>query len=183
MLQTVARHWWILLLRGVLAVILGILALAVPGVTALALALLFGAYALIDGIFAVVASIRMTHTDAKWGWLLAEGVLGVLFGIAALAFPGITLLLLVYIVAAWAIVTGITAISTAWRVRKMIAGEWLWMLVGALSIAFGIVVAFEPGAGVFAVVYTFAFYAILTGVTFIGLSFRLRSASTNAASA
>ena len=175
MLENVTRHWWILLLRGILAVLLGVLAIVLPGVTALALALLFGAYALIDGIFAVVAAIRMSHTDGRWGWLLAEGILGVIFGLAALAFPGITLLLLVFLVAAWAIVTGITAISTAWRIRKLIAGEWLWILVGALSVLFGILVAFEPSYGLFAVVYTFAFYAILTGVTFIGLSFRLRS--------
>jgi uncharacterized membrane protein HdeD (DUF308 family) len=175
MLDTVARHWWIVLVRGIFAVLLGIVALAVPAVTALALALLFGAYALVDGLVAIVAAFRMSRTGGKWGWLMAEGVLGVLFGIAALAFPGITLLLLVYIVAGWAIVTGVTAISTAWRVRAEIAGEWLWMLVGALSIVFGILVIFEPGAGLFAVVYTFAFYAILTGIAFIGLSLRLRS--------
>ena len=90
-------------------------------------------------------------------------------------------MLLVYIVAGWAIVTGVTAISTAWRVRKEISGEWLWMLVGALSIVFGILVVFEPGAGLFAVVYTFAFYALLTGIAFIGLSLRLRSAAGHAA--
>jgi uncharacterized membrane protein HdeD (DUF308 family) len=177
MIETVARHWWVLLVRGVFAVILGVLAISLPGVTALALALLFGAYALVDGVVAIVHAGRMAKTGSRWGWLLAEGVLGVLFGIAALTFPGITLLLLVYIVAGWAIVTGVTAITTAWRVRATIKGEWLWMLVGVLSIVFGIVVAFEPAAGLFAVVYTFAFYAILTGVTFIGLGFRLRSAA------
>jgi uncharacterized membrane protein HdeD (DUF308 family) len=181
MLETVARHWWIVLIRGIFAVLLGCIALAVPAVTALALALLFGAYALVDGLVAIVASFRMSGSGATRGWLAAEGVLGVLFGIAALTFPGITLLLLVYIVAGWAIVTGVTAISTAWRVRKEISGEWLWMLVGALSIVFGILVVFEPGAGLFAVVYTFAFYALLTGIAFIGLSLRLRSAAGHAA--
>jgi uncharacterized membrane protein HdeD (DUF308 family) len=177
MLAAAARHWWILLLRGILAVILGALALSVPGVTALALALIFGAYALIDGIVAIAAAVRMSRTAGQWGWLLAEGVLGVLFGIAAMTFPGITLLLLVYIVAGWAIVTGVTAITTAWRLRAEIKGEWLWIAVGALSVIFGVCVAFEPAAGLFAVVYTFAFYALLTGVTFIGLSLRLRNSA------
>ena len=182
MLETISRHWWILLSRGILAVLLGALALAVPGLTALALALLFGAYALIDGVFAIVASIRMSHAGTKWEWLLAEGILGVLFGIAAMTFPEITLLLLVYIVAAWAIVMGITAISTAMRVRQSIAGEWLWIGLGIISVLFGLLVAFEPVYGVFVVVYTFAFYAILTGVTFVALSLRLRSASSPAPS-
>ena len=182
MIQTVARHWWILLLRGILAVVLGVLAIALPGVTALALALIFGAYALVDGIVAIVAAVRMSRSGGRWGWLLAEGILGVLFGIAALVFPGITLLLLVFIVAGWAIITGVTAITTAWRVRAEVKGEWLWMLIGALSILFGILVAFEPAAGLFAVVYTFAFYAILTGLTFIGLAFRLRTAAPAAPS-
>jgi uncharacterized membrane protein HdeD (DUF308 family) len=179
MLETVARHWWILLLRGILALLLGVLALIVPGVTALALALLFGAYALIDGIFAIVAAIRMSKTAGRWGWLLAEGIAGAIFGIAALAFPGITLLFLIYIVAAWAILTGASAITTAWRVREHVKGEWLWILAGLLSIVFGLLVIFEPAYGLFAVVYTFAFYAILTGVTFIGLSLRLRRAATH----
>jgi len=174
MLETVARHWWILLLRGILALILGVLALIVPGVTAFALALLFGAYALIDGIFAIAGSIRMSRSGGNWGWLLAEGIAGALFGIVALALPGIALLFLIYIVAAWAIITGATAISTAWRVREHVKGEWLWILVGVLSIVFGILVIFEPAYGLFAVVYTFSFYAILTGITFIGLSLRLR---------
>ncbi len=184
MLEAVAKHWWILLLRGILAVILGVVAILVPGLTAVALALLFGAYAFVDGIFAIVAATRMSHTNNRWGWLLAEGILGLLFGIAALLFPEITirftLLFVVYLVAAWAIITGVTAISTAWRVRKMISGEWLWILIGVLSVVFGILVIFEPAAGIFAVVYTFAFYAILTGVTFIGLSLRLRSAAPGA---
>ncbi len=175
MLETVARHWWILVLRGVLALVLGVLALFVPGVTALALALLFGAYALIDGIVAIVAAVRMSRAGGSWGWLLAEGIAGVVFGLAALAFPGITLLFLIYIVAAWAIVTGLTGISTAWRVREHIKGEWLWIVAGLLSIAFGCLVFFEPAYGLFAVVYTFAFYAILTGVTFVGLGIRLRA--------
>jgi uncharacterized membrane protein HdeD (DUF308 family) len=178
MIETVARHWWLLLLRGILAIILGVIAISVPGVTALALALIFGAYALLDGIFAVVAALRMSKTSPRWGWLLAEGILGIIFGIVALAFPGITLLLLVFILAGWAIITGATAISTAWRVRKEIRGEWLWIAVGTLSVIFGILVAFEPAYGLLAVVYTFSFYAILTGVTFIGLALRLRSAAS-----
>jgi uncharacterized membrane protein HdeD (DUF308 family) len=176
MLERVSQHWWILLLRGIVALALGILAIALPGATALALALLFGAYALIDGVLAIVASVRMSHTDGRWGWLLFEGIAGVIFGLGALMFPGISLLVLVVLIAAWALLTGIASVSTAWRLRKTIAGEWLWMLSGIVSILFALWVVFEPAAGVFAVVYLFAFYAIFTGATFVGLAFRLRSA-------
>jgi uncharacterized membrane protein HdeD (DUF308 family) len=175
MLDRVTQHWWILLLRGALALILGILAITLPGVTAVALALLFGFYALIDGILAIAASLRMSHSGKPWGWLLVEGIAGVIFGIGALVFPGISLLVLVVLIAAWALVTGITAITTAWQLRKMIAGEWFWVLSGALSIVFAVWVALEPAAGIFALAYLFAFYALLTGVTFIGLALRLRA--------
>jgi uncharacterized membrane protein HdeD (DUF308 family) len=176
MLERVSQHWWILLLRGIVAIALGIAALVLPGVTALVLALLFGAYALIDGVLAIAASVRMSHADKRWIWLLVEGIAGVLFGAGALAFPGISLLVLVTLIAVWALITGVAAISTAWQLRKMVAGEWFWILSGVISILFAGWIVFEPGAGVFAVVYLFGFYAILTGGAFVGLAFRLRTA-------
>jgi uncharacterized membrane protein HdeD (DUF308 family) len=165
-------------LRGIVAIALGVAAIWLPGVTALVLALLFGAYALVDGVLAIVASVRMSHAGRRWGWLLVEGIAGVIFGIGALAYPGISLLVLVMLMAVWALITGIAAINTAWQLRTMVAGEWLWILTGVLSIAFAVWVVFEPAAGVLAIVYLFAFYAILTGVTFVGLAFRLRSAQS-----
>ncbi len=173
-MQNVAKHWWVLLIRGIVALALGIFALAVPGATAVALAILFAAYALIDGIATIVAAVRMQHTGARWWWLIAGGIIGVLFGAAALIFPGVALFYLVILIAAWAIVTGIAEIVTAFRLRDTIKGEWLWILAGALSIVFGIVVCFEPLTGVFFLVYMFSFYMILAGISFIGLAFRLR---------
>jgi uncharacterized membrane protein HdeD (DUF308 family) len=176
MLERVTQHWWILLLRGIVSLALGILAILLPGLTAVALALLFGAYALIDGVLAIAAALRMSHAGGRWIWLLTEGIAGVVFGVAALVYPGISLLVLVVLIAAWAFVTGAAAITTAWQLRKMVAGEWFWILSGALSIVFAVWVALQPIAGVLALVYIFAFYAILTGITFVGLSFRLRAA-------
>ena len=173
-MQNVAKHWWVLLIRGIVALALGIFALAVPGATALALAILFAAFALVDGIATIVAATRMSRDGSRWGWLLGGGIIGVLFGAAALFFPGVALFYLVILIAAWAIVTGIAEIVTAWRLRDTIKGEWLWILAGALSIVFGIVVCFEPLTGVFFLVYMFSFYMILAGISFIGLAFRLR---------
>ncbi len=167
-------------MRGIISIALGAFALAAPFAVGIALALLFGAYALVDGIVAIGAAIR-TRGGAHWGWLLAEGLFGVIFGLFALAFPAATLLVLTYFVSAWAVVTGIAAITTAWYVRREIAGEWLWIALGVLSILFGILVLFEPATGVLAIAYTFSFYAILTGVMFTGLAFRLRSLSPRSA--
>lgn len=175
MLDRIAQHWWVLLIRGILALALGIIAIFFVGSTAIALAILFGIYALVDGVIAIVAATRMNHADHRWGWLLAEGIIGVIAGVAALAFPLMALIALVFLMGAWAIITGVTGITTAWRLRRVITGEWLWIAAGILSILFGIIVFLQPAAGVFALVYLFAFYAILTGVTFIGLAFRLRN--------
>ena len=176
MLERVTAHWWVLLLRGILSIAVGVIAIAVPGVTAIALALLFAAYALISGIASIVAAIRTSHAEGThWVWLLAGGIISVLFGATALIVPGIALLYLVFLIAAWAVITGVTEIMTAWRLRDAITGEWLWIIAGAFSIIFGIIVALEPAAGIFVVVYIFAFYAMLAGVTFVGLSLRLRA--------
>lgn len=177
MLERVASHWWILLLRGILALVVGILAIWIPHITALALAILFAAYALVGGIASIVASIRMSHEGSRWGWLLATGIISAIFGVAALIWPAISLLYLVFLMAAWAIITGGFELVAAWRMRS-VASEVLWIVVGLLSIAFGVWVLFEPGYGVLAVVYVFAFYAILAGVSLIGLAFRLRARHT-----
>ena len=175
MLDRIAQHWWILLLRGIVALALGIVAIFFVGSTALALAVLFGVYALVDGVIAIVASVRMDHADHRWGWLLVEGLIGVVAGVLALIYPLAALLALAFLMGAWAILSGVAAITTAWRLRRVIAGEWLWILIGVFSVAFGIIVFLQPAAGVLALVYAFSFYAILTGVTFIGLAMRLRN--------
>lgn len=180
MLQAVSAQWWILLVRGLVAIALGIIALLFPAAMALVIALLFGAYALVDGIIAIVASLRMSHAEGRWWWLLVEGIIGVVFGIAALVWPAISLLALVYLMAFWALATGITAITTAWRLRAVVHGEWLWIAGGIVSIVFGLGILLAPGLGALALVVVFAWYAIFFGIAFVGVAFRLRSHRTNA---
>ncbi len=173
MIARLSSHWWLFLVRGILALALGILLPLFPGAAIFTLALLFGAYAFVDGIVAIAAAVRMNHAEHNWGWLLVEGVLGVLVGVITFFYPGITVLWLIYLFAAWAILTGIAAIVTAVRLRAVV-NEWLTIVLGALSLIAGIVILFEPAVGALAIVWTISVYAILAGIVLIGLAFRLR---------
>jgi uncharacterized membrane protein HdeD (DUF308 family) len=175
MLETLTRHWWILAVRGAVAVLFGLLALIWPGITVLALVLLFGAYALVDGVLALYAALaNRPEARGRRGWLAVEGVAGVLAAIVAVVWPGITALALLYIIAAWALVTGAFEIAAAIRLRREIQGEWLLALSGALSIVFGLLAFIYPSAGALAVVWLIATYAIVFGVVLLVLGFRLR---------
>jgi uncharacterized membrane protein HdeD (DUF308 family) len=174
MVQTLARNWWAVVLRGVAGVLFGLAAFFWPGVTLLVLVALFGAYALVDGIFNVVAAIRGADTD-RWWLLLISGLLGILVGVWTFFWPDVTALALLYLVAAWAVVTGVLEIVAAVRLRKEIEGEWMLVLSGLLSVLFGVYVAFFPGAGALAIVWIIGAYALVSGVLLIALGFRLRS--------
>jgi uncharacterized membrane protein HdeD (DUF308 family) len=174
MIARLSSHWWLFLIRGILALALGILMPLFPGAAILTLAILFGAYAFVDGIVAIVAAVRMNHTDYKWTWLLLEGVLGVIVGAITFFFPGFVALWLVFLFGAWAILTGILAIVTAVRLRVAIANEILMILFGVISIVAGIAIFVFPLYGVFALVWTISIYALLAGIFLIGLAFRLR---------
>ena len=170
--QGVADHWWVFALRGAAAIVFGILAFIWPGVTLAFLILLWGAYALIDGVLGLVASFR-TGQDHRWA-LLIEGIVGIAAGIITFAWPGLTALVLLYIIAAWSLVTGILEIVGAIRLRKVIENEWWMAISGALSILFGIILFVAPGAGALALVWLIAAYAIVFGVILLALAFRLR---------
>jgi uncharacterized membrane protein HdeD (DUF308 family) len=176
MIETLTRNWWVLAARGALAVLFGLLALIWPGITVLALVLLFGAYALVDGVMALYTALfdrgRLGGRGA--GWLVLEGVAGVLAAIGAIVWPGITALVLLYLIAAWALVTGVAEIVAAIRLRREIEGEWLMVLTGALSILFGVLAFLFPRAGALAVVWLIGAYAIAFGVVMVILAFRLR---------
>jgi uncharacterized membrane protein HdeD (DUF308 family) len=168
-----ARHWWVIALRGLAAVLFGVLAFVWPGMTLAVLVLLFGAYALVDGILAIVVAAR-GGTDHRL-MLGLEGVVGVLAGLATFVFPGLTALVLLYIIAFWAILTGVLEVAAAVRLRQAITNEWGLIIGGVLSVLFGIVLIAAPGAGALAVVLLIGAYAVLFGVTLLALSWRLRS--------
>lgn len=175
LLRSLAENWWLLLLRGLAAIGFGILALIWPGHTLVALTFIFAAYALVDGIFAFGAAI-FGHSSGmvpRW-WLALVGVLGILAGLLAFAWPGMTALVLLLLIASWAIVIGVLEIFGAVQLRKEIKGEWWLIINGCLAILFGVILFIHPGAGALAFVWGIGFYAILAGGSLIGLAFRLR---------
>jgi uncharacterized membrane protein HdeD (DUF308 family) len=170
-----ARNWWTLALRGLVAVLFGVAAFAWPGLTLVALTLLFGVYALIDGAFALAAAIVGRPPGLLWWALLAEGLLGIGTGIVTLLWPGLTALALLYLIAAWAVATGAFEIAAAVRLRKEIEGEWLLALGGILSVGLGLALALKPGAGALALIWLIGAYALLFGILLLILAFRLRA--------
>ncbi len=167
--RTMAEHWWVVLLRGVLAILFGVLAYTWPGLTALILVTIWGAYALIDGIVGVVAGIR-----GKWGSLVVIGVIGIAAGIVAFLWPGLTAITLLWVIAFWAIVAGVLQIAAAIRLRKEVQGEWLWILSGILTVALGVLFFMYPGAGILSVTWLVAALAIVWGILLVMLSFKLK---------
>jgi len=177
---TLARNWWAIALRGVAGIIFGILAFVMPGMTLAVLVLLFGAYALVDGIFDIIASLSGHSGPQSWWMLLLEGLVGVAAGLVTFFMPGLTALTLVYVISAWAIITGVLEIVAAVRLRKVITNEWWLALGGVLSIVFGAFIAAAPGAGALALVFWIGAYALIFGVLLVGLGFRLRRRHTRA---
>jgi uncharacterized membrane protein HdeD (DUF308 family) len=174
MVNTLARNWWALAIRGLVAVLFGIVALIWPGITLTALVYLFGAYALVDGVFSIIAAVRDREEREQWWVLLLEGLAGIAAGIVAFIWPGITALVLLFLIAAWAIITGILEIVAAIRLREQIDNEWLLALSGVLSLIFGAILVIAPGPGALAVVWIIGIYAILFGILLILLAFRAR---------
>lgn len=170
----IALSWWALALRGVLAVIFGILVFRWPGLTIEVLVLFFGANALIDGVLALVAAFRGSATGARWWGMLLQGILGIATGIITFLMPGLVAIVLLFFIAAWAIVIGIFEVAAAIRLRKEIQGEWLLALRGVLAIIFGVILFARPGAGVLAVVWLIGAFSIALGVLNLALAFRLR---------
>ena len=167
-----ARHWWVIGLRGLAAILFGVLAFVWPGMTLAVLVLLFGAYALVDGVLTLVAAFRggVQHRIV----MLVEGVVSVLAGLAAFVWPGLTALVLLYIIAFWAIVTGVLEIVAAIRVRRAISNELGLVIGGILSVVFGVVLLIAPGAGALAVIFLIGAYAVVFGIALLGLAWRLR---------
>jgi uncharacterized membrane protein HdeD (DUF308 family) len=174
MLDVLAKNWWTFVLRGVLAIIFGLVAWAWPDLTLNTILLLFAAYAIVDGIFAIVAAI-MVGRQGRWLSLLITGLAGIVFGIVVFLWPDITALALLYLIGAWAIAIGILQVIAAIELRKWIEGEWLLGLAGVAAVIFGILVVLFPGDGALALIWTVGLFAIVFGVLLIVLGFRLRS--------
>jgi uncharacterized membrane protein HdeD (DUF308 family) len=167
------RHWWVVALRGLAAILFGILAFVWPGVTLSVLVILFGAYAIVDGVLALYVAWRSGGRDL-WPRLL-EGVVGILAGLIAFFLPGLTAVALLFVIAAWAILTGVTEIIAAIRLRQVIQNEWTLIFAGVISVLFGIVLFAQPGAGLLALVWLIGVYAVIFGIALLGLAWRLRS--------
>jgi len=174
MMEVLARNWWALALRGLFAILFGLLAFAWPGLTLAALVILFGAYALVDGVFALLAAVRAAEAHERWWLFVLEGLAGIAAGLLTFMWPGITALALLYLIAWWAVITGIFEIAAAIRLRKEISGEWALGLGGAASVIFGLVLLFRPGVGALAVIWLIGTYAFVFGVLLLMLGFRLR---------
>ena len=174
MLRALTKSWWILVLRGVLAILLGVLALANPGTTAATLVLWIAIFLIIDGALALLTTIaRWKEHEDKW-LHVAEGVLSILLGILILNAPEMTLFLVVLYAAVWSIMAGITRIAMAIQLRKEIEGETWLALSGLLSIVFGILVIAQPGIGLATIMWMLGLFLVLAGVVLIALGLKVK---------
>jgi uncharacterized membrane protein HdeD (DUF308 family) len=173
LLRTITDQWWVPLVRGIAAVIFGILTFIVPEVSMMALVILWGAYALTDGVFSIAHLLVEGRKAPGWGWVLFEGITGIAAGLVTFFWPGITGVALLYVIATWAIVVGGAKIGAAILWRREIKGEWKLALSGMLSVLFGALVIAFPGAGALSVVWMIGAYAVALGVVLIVLAVHL----------
>lgn len=169
------QGWWMILLRGIAAIAFAVLTWTNPGISLAALVLLFGAYALVDGVFAIVMAFAGRRFAGNWWVTLLVGLVGVAVGMLTFLSPGITALALLYYIAFWAILTGVLEIMVAIRLRKEISSEWILALAGVASVAFGVLLTARPGAGALALLSIIAAYAFLFGILLVALAIRARS--------
>jgi uncharacterized membrane protein HdeD (DUF308 family) len=175
MLELLARYWWAVVVRGALAVLFGLIAWIWPEMTVRVLVLLFGFYALVDGLLSLAAALAGGGAAAsRRGWLIFEGVAGVAAGVLTFIWPGVTALALLYLIAFWAIATGVLEVVAAVILRRELRGEWLLALGGIVSVLFGVFLIARPGDGAIAIVWLIGVYAIIFGVALVALGLRLR---------
>ena len=178
MLTALAQNWWMVALRGVAAILFGFTAIVWPDITVGVLVAFFGAYAIVDGAFSVAASLAGPSSD-RW-WYLFGGVASIAIGVIAWAWPDLTALTLLYIIASWAVIVGTFEIAAAIALREWLTREWMLILSGAVSILFGIVLFAFPGEGAIALVTTIGIFSIVLGGSLIGLALRLRGLNQGA---
>ena len=174
--SAIAQNWWALALRGVLAILFGLIALFQPGATMLSLVLIFSAYALVDGILAITAAVRAVRADERWGYLMLEGIVDIVTAVIAVLWPDITVLVFVFLVAGWAIVTGVLMIAAAFRLDGE-DGRWWLVLGGIVSLIYGAVLVAAPLAGAVVLTWWLGAYALVFGVALLVAAFKLRPAA------
>lgn len=174
MLHDLARNWWLVALRGVAAILFGIMAFIWPGTTLTALVLLLGAYFFIDGIATIAHSVSARKVTDIWWVMLIQGIASVVFGALTLFWPGLTSVLLISLVAVWSIITGILEIVSAVRMRKIIDNEWMLIISGIFSVLFGVLLMVFPLAGAISIAFIVGTYAIIFGIFTLMFAFRLR---------
>ncbi len=175
-----ARNWWALVLRGVIAVVFGIIAFLMPAAALASLVLVFGIYAVVDGLFAIIAGLRAAAHHERGGLLLAEGALGLLIGLIALAAPAAFIAAAVWVLGAWAVVTGALMLAAALRMHGG-HGGWLLALAGVVSLIWGVLLLAHPFAGAVVLTLWLGIYAILFGASLIAFGWRLRARHTGLA--
>jgi uncharacterized membrane protein HdeD (DUF308 family) len=173
LLHGLAQNWWVFLLRGILAIAVGILAFVWPGLTLVSLVLLFGIYAAADGILAIASAIT-GHTPIPRWWLAIVGIAGLAAAFITFTRPGLALTALLIVIASWAIASGIMQIIGAIQLRKEIDNEWFLIISGIAAIVFGAILLLRPGLGTLALIFTFGTFAVIEGLLLIGLAIRLR---------
>ncbi|HLT35810.1 MAG TPA: HdeD family acid-resistance protein [Enhygromyxa sp.] len=173
--SVIANRWWAVVLRGIAAILFGILTFAAPGTTLLAITVLFGIYAIVDGVLDMAFAWRRAHEGRRWGWLVFEGLVGVGVGIVALAWTEATAAAFLLLIAVWALVTGVAEIFAAIRLRRHIRGEWLLATGGVLSILLGVLMLVFPTAGALVLLAFIGSYAIVFGLVLVALGIRLRA--------
>jgi uncharacterized membrane protein HdeD (DUF308 family) len=177
MLEVLARNWWLLALRGACGIAFGLATLFWPRMSIKVLVLLFGAYAFVDGVFALLSAVRRRDADARVGSLVFEGLVGILVGVGSLFWPGVTAMALLFLIAGWAVVTGVMEIAEAIRLRRELEGEWLLALAGVASLAFGALLVLRPLAGALAVLWLIGVYSTVFGALLVALALFLRGES------
>jgi uncharacterized membrane protein HdeD (DUF308 family) len=181
MVNALASRWWVFLIRGLAALIFGIIALVYPGMTFVVLTILFGAYAFVDGVFALAAALGGLG-GSRWWALLLEGILGLIIAFFVWTQPTYSAVVLVYAIAIWAIITGITEVIGGLQLREYVSNEWVYILAGILSIIFGFLVFRDGDAGLVVVTWTVGIYAILFAFVEFGIAYRLNKVRSAAGS-
>ena len=173
-MMNLTRNWWVLVVRGLLAILFGLIAFFWPGLSWLVLILTFGLYAIVDGVFAMLTGLVSSKYSPRWWVFLLEGMVSVAAGVVALARPGLAGFALIIVLAVWAILTGILEIAAAIRLRREITNEWMLAFGGFVSIALGVLLFFQPATGGLVVTLMIGAYALIFGILFVVLGFRLR---------